>query len=162
MYKKILVAIDGSQTSRRALDVALALAQDNQAALLPVYVASTPIMSYDLVMYDPSAMRAAMIEEGKLVTAEAVKLMAAARIGGTPHVIETEGVEDVAHRILAAADELGADLLVLGTHGRRGVQRLLLGSVAERVVRLSSRPILLVPGTDAEPNPGASATNLKR
>ena len=165
MYTKIMVAIDGSATAHRALDLALVMAQDHHAALLPVYVVSAPLMSYDLPLYDPEAMRAAMFEEGRVVSREAAALMTAAQVAGTPSVVETEIGEDVAQRIVSTAEAWGAQLLVLGTHGRRGFRRLMLGSVAERVVRLSSLPVLLVPAAQpsaaaqAEPVPtGATAT----
>ena len=160
MFTRILVAIDGSHTSRRALDLALSVAKDNHAALMPVYVVSAPVLYADLVMYDSSATRSAMIEEGQRVSAEAAQLMAAGGIRGEPHVTETDGVEDVAHRILGVADELGVDLLIMGTHGRHGVGRLLLGSVAERVLRQSTRPVLLVPGIGAAMGTPASATEV--
>jgi nucleotide-binding universal stress UspA family protein len=163
MYTKIMVAIDGSATARRALDLALAMAHDHHADLLPVYVVSAPLMSYDLPLYDPEAMRGAMFEEGRAVNREAAALMTAARVAGTPSVVETEIGEDVAQRIVSTADAWGAQLLVLGTHGRRGFRRLMLGSVAERVVRLSALPVLLVPAAQpsaaaqAEPAPAGSA-----
>jgi nucleotide-binding universal stress UspA family protein len=64
----------------------------------------------------------------------------------TTEVVEVELLDDdIAHQIEKAAEAVQADVVVMGTHGRRGFKRLMLGSVAERFVRVSSRPVLLVP-----------------
>ncbi len=66
---------------------------------------------------------------------------------------EASSIDDVSAVVLKAAAAFNADLLVMGTHGRRGVQRLILGSVAERCVRQASLPVLLIPsaaGKDGE------------
>lgn len=149
MYQRILVAIDGSHTSRQALDAALALARSFNATLQPLYVVSIPIMCYDVPMYDPTMTRDAMLAEGALVSAEAAELMRNPLVKGAPLVVETKDFSDIAQCIVASADEFDADLLVLGTHGRRGFQRLILGSVAERTLRLATCAVLLVPSKDA-------------
>jgi nucleotide-binding universal stress UspA family protein len=68
---------------------------------------------------------------------------------------------DIGMAIEDAAHAAGAQLLVLGTHGRRGVRRLLLGSVAEGLVRQSALPVLLVRGVDAEPAQPAARETAK-
>ncbi|MGB8422027.1 universal stress protein [Paraburkholderia sp.] len=68
-------------------------------------------------------------------------------VQGAPQVIETnlvDGDYDVAHCILHAPADLKADLVVMGTHGRRGVRRLVLGSVAERFLRMAQCPVLMI------------------
>jgi len=145
MFQHILVAIDGSHTSRSALDVALQLARDNHASLWPVYVICTGLVAYDLSTYDAAAMQASLFEEGRQVTEEASQLMVAAGVAGQAMVRITPPGGDVVQCLLNQADLVAADLLVLGTHGRRGIRRLMLGSVAEHVVRQSTRPVLLVP-----------------
>jgi nucleotide-binding universal stress UspA family protein len=153
MYHRILVAIDGSDTAHQALDAALGLARSFNATVQPLYVVSVPVMCYDVPMYNPAATRDAMLEEGALVSAQAQEQMKAPPVRGAPRVVETDDFTDVAHCIIACADEFNADLLVLGTHGRRGFQRLMLGSVAERTLRLATCPVLLVPSRDAARNP---------
>jgi nucleotide-binding universal stress UspA family protein len=147
MYKLILVAVDGSETSSRALAAAvdLALARESGAQLQPLYVVDVPLMSYDVPGYDPSYVRNALVEEGHHVLADATALMAQAGVKGSPRMVETDLTgEDIAHRIRAAALEFNADVVVMGTRGRRGVRRLVPGSVAERFLRIASCPVLQV------------------
>ncbi|SDG21587.1 universal stress protein [Paraburkholderia phenazinium] len=158
MYKHILVAMDGSETSARAFDAALTLARDTGAELQPLYVVDNPLMVYDSIGYDPSILRNAFFEEGSRITAEAQSTMTRHAVRGAPRIIEVEPVGNgIAHSILAAAADLKADLVVLGTHGRRGFQRLFLGSVAERFVRMATCPVLLIPAEHA-PSAHAQAT----
>ncbi len=146
MYQHILVAIDGSETSRYAFDAALQLARESDAQLQPLYVVDNPLMAYDASGYDPKILREAFAEEGRRFLADAQARMKREKVSGAPRIVNVAAVgEDIAERIRVAAREFQADLLVLGTHGRRGFRRLLLGSVAERVVRSACCPVLLVP-----------------
>ncbi len=70
---------------------------------------------------------------------------------GMPARIEVLPDDSVAHGILAAADRVGADMIVMGTHGRTGLSRLVLGSVAEAVLRRAAVPVLVVPLAVVEP-----------
>ena len=152
MYKRILVAIDGSETSEHAFDSALQLARDNGAQLQPLYVVDNPLMAYDALGYDPSILRDAFLEEGGRITAEAQSSMTRDAVRGAPRIAEVDPVGNgIAQCILAAAVDLKADLVVMGTHGRRGFRRLMLGSVAERFVRMAVCPVLLVPALKALP-----------
>lgn len=145
MYKQILVAVDGSETSSRALAAAVELARESGAHLQPLYVVDVPLMSYDVPGYDPSYVRDALVEEGRHALADATALMAGAGVKGAPRLVETDLTgEDIAHRIRAAAQEFDADVVVMGTHGRRGLRRLMLGSVAEHFLRIASCPVLLI------------------
>ncbi|WP_175773163.1 universal stress protein [Paraburkholderia phenazinium] len=151
MYKRILVAIDGSETSEHAFDTALQLARDNDAQLQPLYVVDNPLMAYDASGYDPMILRDAFVEEGKRLLADALARMKHENVAGAPRIVDVEPVgEDISERIRTSANEFNADLLVLGTHGRRGFKRLFLGSVAERVVRSASLPVLLVPSRQGQ------------
>ncbi|WP_028214110.1 universal stress protein [Paraburkholderia mimosarum] len=146
MYCRILVALDGSETGSAALDAAIGLAQDTGAELQPLYVIDIPVIAYEVPGFDPSIARDACIEESRIVCADAQARMTRARVHGTPRAAEVElGVEDVAQCIERIAADWHADLIVMGMHGRRGVRRLMLGSVAERVLRLARCPVLLVP-----------------
>jgi len=148
MYQKILVAVDGSETSARALSDEIELARESGARLQPLYVVDVPLMSYDIPGYDLSCVRDALREEGQHVLADAAALMGKAGVKGPTCMVETELMtgEDIAHRIQRAAQEFDAELVVMGTHGRRGVRRLMLGSVAERTLRIVTCPVLLISG----------------
>lgn len=154
MYKRILVAVDGSNTSRRAFEAALDLAKSNGAVLRPFYVVENTPMYFDSPGYDPSVLRNSLIEEGTELRAEFDRTMAEQGVTGDAAVCEASSLADVSQTVLQAAAEFDADLLVMGTHGRRGFQRLILGSVAERCVRQATLPVLLIPsaaGQEKEP-----------
>jgi nucleotide-binding universal stress UspA family protein len=156
MYKHILTALDGSETSARAFDAALQIACDSDAELRPLYIVDTPLMAYDTPGYDPSILRNAMFEEGGRVTNDALAKMQLKNVRGVARIDEVNLLANsIAQRILHAATEMKADLVVMGTHGRRGFQRLVLGSVAERFVRMATCPVLLVPAA-----PPASVSDL--
>ncbi|WP_343674983.1 universal stress protein [Paraburkholderia heleia] len=150
MYSRILVALDGSKTASHALDAAIRLALDTGAQLQALYVVDLPIIAYDVPGYDPSIVRDAYIEEGRMIRADADAHMAQQGVKGSSRSVEVEfPAEDVAQCIQQAAADWHADLIVMGTHGRRGVRRLMLGSVAERVLRCARCPVLLVPAAHA-------------
>ena len=151
MYKHILVAIDGSDTSEHAFNAALQLASESGAQLQPLYVVDNPLMAYDASGYDPTILRDAFVEEGQRLLADALARMKHENVAGTPRMVDVAPIgEDISERIRITANEFNADLLVLGTHGRRGFKRLFLGSVAERVVRSACCPVLLVPSRQAQ------------
>ncbi|MFM0499789.1 universal stress protein [Paraburkholderia caffeinilytica] len=151
MYKRILVAIDGSETSELAFNAALQLAGESGAQLQPLYVVDNPLVAYDASGYDPTILRGAFVEEGQRLLADALARMKHVNVAGTPRMVDVAPIgEDISERIRITANEFNADLLVLGTHGRRGFKRLFLGSVAERVVRNACCPVLLVPGRQAQ------------
>ncbi|MBN3752267.1 universal stress protein [Paraburkholderia sp. Tr-20389] len=159
MYKRILIALDGSDTASRALDIALDLAAEHGAQVLPLYVIDVPVIAYDVPGFDPSIIRDAFEEEGKRIASDASARIARRSIAGAPRVVEVAPPgEDVAHRINEMASEWHADLIVMGTHGRRGFRRMVLGSVAERVLRGATCPVLMIPartvGLTSEAAPG--------
>ncbi|ALP66240.1 MULTISPECIES: universal stress protein [Paraburkholderia] len=164
MYSRILVALDGSDTASRALDTALKLAVEHGAQLLPLYVIDVPVIAYDAPGFDPSIIRDAFEEEGKRISSDARARLEKRGVTGTPQVVEvTPPGEDVAHRINAMAAQWHADLIVMGTHGRRGFRRLVLGSVAERVLRSAACPVLMIPARAADlPAGSAAATSNEK
>ncbi|MDF3082018.1 universal stress protein [Burkholderia sola] len=150
MYSNILVALDGSDTSSRALDAALALASETGARLTPVYVVDFLAPAYDVVGYDPSILVDSFREEGLRVIDDAARRLKARDVAGTPQISSVAPAgEDIPHRIVGVAREIDADLIVIGTHGRRGFRRLFLGSVAERVLRQATCPVLMIPASCA-------------
>ena len=155
MFKRIVVAIDGSRTSRRAFESALELAATHGAVLQPCYVVENAPVYYDVPGYDPSILRDELADQGAKLAAEANAEMKQRGVQGAVVIAEGSSVDDVAEMVLAAAVAFNADLLVMGTHGRKGFQRLILGSVAERCLRQATLPVLLIPaasGTGAAPD----------
>ncbi|MEQ5843733.1 universal stress protein [Paraburkholderia acidicola] len=145
MYTRILVAVDGSPTSRRAFDAALALASTPGAVLQPFYVIENTPMYFEAPGYDPSILHNQLIAQGKDLAAELAQVMREHGVAGELVTAEASSLDDVPTLVLKGAAAFHADLLVIGTHGRRGFQRLILGSVAERCVRQATLPVLLVP-----------------
>src|SRR3989338_2156883 len=147
MYSKILVAADGSDTSRHALKQAIELARKLSAKLRIVHaVDMTWLPIGPEVGIDTGAQSAARREAGEKIIAAARNTAQEAGFEAETELIETETpVQHVAEAIAEEALRWGADLVVLGTHGRRGFQRLMPGSVAEKMARPSPTPVLLVP-----------------
>lgn len=147
MYKRILVAIDGSANAANALEHAAALASGLSASLRLIHVVDMGLMPYGPeIGLDIDALLEARYAAAEKVLADARDSVQAPGV-----VVETKLVDTalptihVATTIAEAAASWPADLVVLGTHGRRGVERWLLGSVAEGVARRSTVPVLLVP-----------------
>jgi nucleotide-binding universal stress UspA family protein len=158
MYSHILVPIDGSAIASRALDEALTLAHDTGTQIQALYVIDAPPVSAQASPYCYQDFHDAYAIEGKAVCAEAASRMERTDFRGSTRVVEVNLVDDdLAQRIAGSAREFGADLIVMGTHGRRGWRRLALGSVAERLVRLASCPVLLVPARSHERPYGTTA-----
>ncbi|VVD99618.1 universal stress protein [Pandoraea cepalis] len=149
MLKRILVAIDGSPTADKAFDYALALAKARNAHLHVVFVVDIPV-AY-VADADPFPFIEAMRLQGKAIRDAATQRLKGEGVDGDVEIRELLPLGgDVAHQINVAADEDQADVIVIGTHGRRGFQRLALGSVAENCARQAQRPVILVPPAAAE------------
>ncbi|MFC0400081.1 universal stress protein [Paraburkholderia rhizosphaerae] len=157
MYKRILVAVDGSRTSRGAFDAALDLAASTGATLRAYYVVENTPMYFEAPGYDPGILLRQFIEVGKLLTLELTEAMDERKVTGDVTIGEATPSDDVPTLVLKAAAEYNAELIVMGTHGRRGMQRLILGSVAERCVRQSTLPVLLIPSAAIEETPEPDA-----
>ena len=145
MYKRILVAVDGSDTSNKALVAALQLAReaDARVRLLQVFDALDYLSGFET---SGDLLQVAHGYAQKVLDdAQAIAQAAGVRV-------DTRLVDSMGERLGAVvADEAAAweaDLVVVGTHGRRGVGRVLLGSGAEQVIRLSPVPVLSVLGSE--------------
>lgn len=154
MYQKILVAIDGSDVGNAAFESALHLAKAESAELFALYVIEYPKFYLPDVGYDPTPIYDALVAESERITREADERLKQMGINGQSGVADnfltgTTTAEQIQH----TADAFHADLVVLGTHGRSGFKRLMLGSVAEAFVRISTRPVLLVPQKIAVASP---------
>lgn len=150
MYETVLFPTDGSDPSLQALDHALDIAGRYDAAVHALYVVDTtyPYGDFDGSSIDPEPLFDALREEGERTLERIEERTDDAGVSFVGEVRESGSV----HRaILEYAEEQGADLIVMGTHGRRGLDRWILGSVTERVVRTADVPVLTVrskPGED--------------
>lgn len=144
IYRRILVPIDGSATSERALQEAARLA-DDKARLRLVYVLEEifPLDTEGYAFIDYAALQEAVRHTGERALAQAAEKMRQSGTTAETALLEANG-ERIASVIEDDARHWQADLIVIGTHGRSGLSRLLLGSVAEGVVRGASVPVLLV------------------
>ena len=143
-YRKILVAVDGSVASNKGLREAIRLAKDERAQLVLVHVVNEFYAFATLDGYAPGAdLLPALKETGRRILAKAQAAAKTAGVKATSVLRERIG-GPAADVIVPEARRQRADLIVLGTHGRRGVRRLVLGSDAELVVRNSPVPVLLV------------------
>jgi nucleotide-binding universal stress UspA family protein len=146
MYKNILVATDGSPLSDKAVDQAIDLAVVLKAKISVFYASpSYPLPAYaGGVVYEPISKK----EFAAFVTEEAEKLLSAAE-----EKIKKANLECVRLHVLAAtpweaildaAQSNGCDLIVMASHGRRGISALLLGSETQKVLTHSSLPVLVI------------------
>jgi nucleotide-binding universal stress UspA family protein len=145
MYQRILVPVDGSPTSERGLDEAMRLARLTGAQLRLLHVVDPMALSLGAGAYGfgGAEMLTALEEAGRAILQAARERVAAAGIGVDTALAGPIGGR-VCDHVVAQCSDWGADLIVLGTHGRRGVGRLLLGSDAEQVLRGATVPVLLV------------------
>lgn len=138
--KTILVATDFSETSEQALDYAVALATKLGAKLYLINAISLP--SFGVVPELGVAATSTMIEGIVADNQRSLDKVVAAKAPVKIHPVMRTG--DPRDLIVDTASEVGADLIVMGTHGRRGVTRALLGSVAEGVLRHAPCPVLTI------------------
>lgn len=145
LFKKILVPIDGSNTSNKALDYALKMAKTDQAEVRLIYCIDELSM---LSGHEFSGEIMQMAREsGHSILQKGLALAQTAKIKADTRLIDRAG-QRLGESVADAAGDWGADLIVLGTHGRRGIGRVLLGSGAEQVMRMSPVPVLMVRGFD--------------
>ncbi|VVC77027.1 Putative universal stress protein [Aquicella siphonis] len=150
-YQRILVAVDGSATSQTALKNAVVLANALKAKLRVIHVVDEYLgyidgLSFDLDQYIQSIRR-----HGELVLAKMREITNKAGVEAEFDMHEiSEAPARIPERIVEDANQWKADLLVIGTHGRSGLGRLILGSVADAVIRLAHIPVLLTRGDENE------------
>ena len=143
-YRRILVAVDGSPTSMKGLREAIRLAKDGRAQLLLLHVVNEFYAFASLDGFAPGVdLVPALREGGQRILAKAKAAAEKEGIRAKTLLRETLG-GPAADSIVRDARRQHADLIVLGTHGRRGLRRMVLGSDAEAVVRSSPVPVLLV------------------
>ncbi|HEX2830479.1 MAG TPA: universal stress protein [Burkholderiales bacterium] len=146
MYRRILVPVDGSAPSLLGLKQAIGLARDQHARLRVLNVVDELVIAPMLMepaSFDVAEMLGPIRAEGRKVLERAAATAAKAGVKAETAQIDSRA-GPVSGAILADARRWGADVIVMGTHGRRGMNRLLLGSDAERVLRDATVPVLLV------------------
>ncbi len=145
MYKRILVPVDGSRASGLGLDQAIKLAKDQEATLFILHVVDIRVIAQSLGMGAAGSERlfTSLGNNGKQILAKAEAQGSRQRVTVKSILIENN-VRSVDTVIVAQAKKCRADLIVIGTHGRRGLSRMVMGSDAEGVVRNAPVPVLLV------------------
>lgn len=155
MYARILVPVDASAAAAAGLKEALRIARLCDARLQLLHVVDDLDFAPEAALHPtvPAAMMSTALEAGSALLRRLRD--DALREGGVVESVLVESAGRKLHEIVSEqARAWNADLLVLGTHGRRGVERLVAGSVAEQVVRHADIPVLLVRSTEAEARDG--------
>jgi nucleotide-binding universal stress UspA family protein len=141
LFKKILVPIDGSDTADKAMRMALDMARESLASVRFMHVIDDDryFSSYEF----SADLRTYAFDNAKKLLQNAMDAAAALGVNADTQLINKPG-QRLGENVADEAQNWGADLVVVGTHGRRGLGRVLLGSGAEQVVRLSPVPVLMV------------------
>lgn len=155
MYDRILVPTDGSADTERAVEHAAELAVEHAAELHAVYVVNSATFAGLPMETSWEGIDDVLREEGESALERVEEVVAEYGVPIASRLLEGSP----SRRIVEYAESEDCDLVVMGTHGRGGIDRLLLGSVAEGVVRGSSVPVLTVRVGDEEENPTASESN---
>ena len=145
MYKRILVPVDGSDTSTKALVAALQMARDSGGAVCLVHVLEdlAQIVAYDPYGAYPGDLTKVMRDSAQKLLAEAMAIAQSSGVPAQERLVEAAG-QRLGEVVLHEAEGYKADLIVVGTHGRRGLGRVLLGSGAEQIIRMAPVPVLIV------------------
>ncbi|MEJ8813165.1 universal stress protein [Variovorax ureilyticus] len=162
MFQQILVPVDGSQTSMQGLDQAIAVAKLANGRLRLIHVVDelSAAMAMDAYSSYAGDWTGLLRETGAKLLAECRQKVEAAGI--TVDTVLRDTFEGPVHDIvIKEASSWPADLIVLGTHGRRGAKRLFLGSSAEQILRSASTPVLLVRAPE-QPADGEAAPVAER
>ncbi len=144
MYQRILVPVDGSHTSTLGLQEAIRIAIDQRARLRLISVVDESVVAQNFEGYfEIGDLLDALRDSGKKAIHNALALVRKHDVKADSALYESLGgrVSDV---IVGEARKWKADLIVMGTHGRRGINRLVLGSDAEAVLRAAPVPVLMV------------------
>ena len=143
MFEHILVPLDGSSTSEAAVTKAIALAKafgSHLTLLSVVDIYAFAGLGMEVASGQTDYLGAATAE-ARLAVQSALQLCEAAGITATSSVIEGQGVYK---SILSAAESSGANLIVMGSHGRKGLEKLMLGSVASQVLSNTHLPVMII------------------
>ena len=144
MYQRILVPVDGSETATKAMIAALQMARDSdgQVHLVHVVEGMTPLTADPYGAYSGEVIEI-MRQSGSKILEDALVVAKAAGVPADTELFDNFG-ERLAEVVADAARRFNADLIVVGTHGRRGLGRMMLGSGAEQIIRLAPVPVLVI------------------
>ena len=140
---RVLVAVDFTETSDKAFDFALELAAKFAADVTAVHAFEIPVIGFPDGALVATADIAARIQES---ARQGLDAAVTARLGRGVKITSVLREGAAQEEIRAVAEEIRADLIVIGTHGRKGLARALLGSVAENVIRTVKTPVLVIHG----------------
>ncbi len=147
MYQRILVAVDGSEISQKALQESIRLASQSKGRLRIVHIVDEVSLNYESDFADLGKIQQRYRDFGNKILEKAEATARQAGANYETKLLELDRLTlHIPDLIAAEADAWPADLIVIGSHGRRGMRRLILGSVAEGVARISSKPLLLIRG----------------
>jgi nucleotide-binding universal stress UspA family protein len=148
MYQRILVPVDGSETATKAMVTALQMARDSggQVHLVHVVEGMTPLAADPYGAYSGEVIEI-MRQSGSKILEDALVVAKAAGVPADTELFDNFG-ERLAEVVADAATRFKADLIVVGTHGRRGLGRMMLGSGAEQIIRLAPVPVLVIRHTE--------------
>lgn len=151
MYQRILVPVDGSETSNKALAAALQMAKDAGGRVRMVHAVDEMAYVTGIDSYGGNAgeLIRIMQETGSKILDDAVAIAKGVGVEADHMLCENFG-ERLGETVADAARRWNADLIVVGTHGRRGFGRMLLGSGAEQIIRLAPVPVLVVRSDEGE------------
>jgi len=149
MYQRILVPVDGSATASRGLVEAITLAKTLKASIRLIHVVTgVPALPPPVSAPPVQAIRDQLRSNGECILHDVMTTVRAAGVAVDSRLIEALGAE-AGERIIEEATAWPADLIVCGTHGRRGLRRILMGSDAEYILRHSLVPILMIRAPEA-------------
>ncbi|PLP97230.1 universal stress protein [Cupriavidus pauculus] len=147
MYERILVAVDGGPSSELAISQAVGLAKHLSAEVKVLFVVDDSELFFEYAHIDPSQIVGGMIEVGQKALASAARRFENANVRCLTELAEKPvSPGNISGTIVKCADHWPADLIIMGTHGRRGMRRVIMGSVSEGVISKSNKPVLLIRG----------------
>ncbi|AEI80325.1 universal stress protein UspA family [Cupriavidus necator N-1] len=145
MYQRILLAVDGSRSSDLALSQAIIIAKATGAEVKALFVVDDSDVFFEASYFNPKELIDNITAHGRKALDAASARLSEAGVRNSVKLDEKPVAPGrISLTIVTEADAWNADLIVLGTHGRRGVRRLLMGSVSEGVLAKTSKPVLLV------------------
>jgi len=150
MYKRIVVPVDGSETAQKALTTALQMARESNGCVHLVHVVEglTPMAADPYGAYSGEVIEV-MRQSGRKILDDALALARAEGVQADTQLFDNFGAR-LAEVVADSATRFNADLMVVGTHGRRGLGRVLMGSGAEQIIRLSPVPVLVLRSSKAK------------